>query len=91
MAFKVGDKDEKTGKVRYTVEVVIPLASLGLSNPIGKTVGFDLSVGVSNEAGDRRERSAHWAGLSEGVVVDRPGSARLLPATWGTLRFAPAP
>jgi len=23
-------------------------------------------------------------------VVDRPGSAELLPHTWGTLKFAPA-
>ncbi|MDB6174550.1 MAG: hypothetical protein JWL59_3861 [Chthoniobacteraceae bacterium] len=91
MACKVGDKNAKTGKTRYTVELLVPLASLGLNNPVGKTIGFDLSVGVANEAGDRRERAAHWAGLSEGVVVDRPGSARLLPSTWGTLRFAPAP
>ena len=50
-------------------------------------MGFDASVAVSNAAGDRRERAASWAGVSEAVVVDRPGSARLLPATWGTLRF----
>jgi hypothetical protein len=89
VAWKTGSKDEKTGRVSYTVELVAPLDSLGLSNPTGKRVGFDLSVAVANEAGDRRERAAHWAGLSEGVVVDRPGSARLLPGTWGTLHFAP--
>jgi len=44
---------------------------------------------VANQSGDRRERAMHWAGLSEGVVVDRPGSAELLPRTWGTLNFAP--
>lgn len=75
--------------ISYTVEVSIPLASLGLSNPAGKSIGFDASVGIANASGDRRERAAHWAGLSEAVVVDRPGSARLLPDTWGALVFMP--
>lgn len=89
MAYKVGEKDSKTGLVSYTVEAAIPLTSLGLSNPSGKSFGFDASVGIANAAGDRRERAAHWGGLSEAVVVDRPGSTRLLPSTWGTLFFSP--
>jgi hypothetical protein len=32
--------------------------------------------------------AAHWAGLSESRVVDRPGSAELLSRTWGNLKFA---
>ncbi len=88
--WRVGAKNEKTGAIPYTVEVAIPLASLGLLNPAGKTVGFDASVAVANAAGDRRERAAHWAGLSEGIVVDRPGSTILLPNTWGQLTFDPA-
>ena len=48
-----------------------------------------MMIGVANEAGDRRDRAAHWGGLSEAVVVDRPGSAVLLPGTWGTLTFGP--
>ena len=88
MGFKVGETDAKRGLTHYTVEVSIPLASLGLTNPVGKTIGFDASVGVANDAGDRRERAAHWAGLSEAFVVDRPGSTRLIPETWGTLTFA---
>jgi len=86
-AYRISAANEKTGEVPYHVEVSVPLASLGLAKPKGKTVGFDLSVGVANAAGDRRERAAHWAGLSEAVVVDRPGSTQLLPGTWGTLRF----
>ncbi len=89
MAYKLGEKDPKTGLTSYTVEASIPLASLGLRDLAGKTIGFDASVGVANDAGDRRERAAHWAGLSEAFVVDRPGSTRLLPDTWGTLTFAP--
>ncbi|MCY2995973.1 MAG: hypothetical protein NTY19_50200 [Planctomycetota bacterium] len=58
-------------------------------DPAGRSVGFDISVAVANQSGDRRERAMHWAGLSEGVVVDRPGSAELVPRTWGTLNFAP--
>ena len=88
--WRVGEKNAKTGAVPYTVEVSIPLASLGLTNPAGKTVGFDVSVAVANNAGDRRERAAHWGGLSEGIVVDRPGSTLLLPNTWGQLVFDPA-
>lgn len=91
MAYKVGVTDAKTGRTSYDVEVAVPLASLGLQNPTGKTVGFDASVAIANAEGNRRERAAHWAGLSEAVVVDRPGSARLLPDTWGTLQFLPAP
>lgn len=91
MAYKVGGTDGKTGLTSYSVEVSVPLASLGLANPTGKTIGFDASVAVSNAEGNRRERAAHWAGLSEAVVVDRPGSTRLLPDTWGTLKFLPAP
>ena len=90
VAFKVKGKDERTGHIRYTVEVAVPLAGLGLHDVAGKTVGFDVSVGIANAAGDQRDRAAHWAGLSEGRVVDRPGSAELLPHTWGTLIFAPA-
>jgi len=82
-------KDNKTGDTRgYTVEIAVPLASLGLTDVAGKTIGFDASVGIPNVAGDQRERAAHWAGLSESRVVDRPGSAELLPRTWGTMTFS---
>ncbi len=90
VAYKVAPKDERSGKIRYTIEVAVPLASLGLGEVAGKTIGFDASVGIANPAGDQRERAAHWAGLREGRIVDRPGSTTLLPHTWGTLTFAPA-
>jgi len=90
MAFKINGKENDSDRVRYQLEVSIPLAGLGLSSPAGKKIGFDVSIGVSNPSGDHRERAAHWAGLSEAAVVDRPGSAQLLPHTWGTLIFAPA-
>ena len=89
MAYRIGGKDARTGLTQYNVEVAVPLESLGLTKPAGKTIGFDVSVGIANEPGDRRERAAHWAGLSEAFVVDRPGSTRLLPETWGTLIFVP--
>ena len=88
VAYKDGGKDNRTGDIRYNIEVAIPLASLGLSDVAGKTIGFEASVGIANETGDERLRAAHWAGLSEGRVVDRPGSAVLLPHTWGKLKFA---
>lgn len=88
-AYKIRPKDPRTGEIQYTVKVIVPLANLGLNDVAGKTIGFDASIGIANAAGDQRERAAHWAGLSEGHVVDRPGSAVLLPHTWGTLTFAP--
>ena len=88
-AYKPGPTDTKTGLTHYAVEISVPFASLGLVNVSGKTVGFDASVGVANAAGDRRDRAAHWAGASEAFVVDRPGSTRLIPDTWGTLTFGP--
>jgi hypothetical protein len=87
-AYKVEDADPKTGRVPYTVEVAVPLESLGLDDPLGRSIGFDVSIGVADDSGTERTRAAHWAGLTEGRVVDRPGSTRLLPHTWGTLRFA---
>ena len=89
VAYKLGTPDAKNGTTPYTVEVAVPLSSLGLGSPAGKTVGFDASVGIANAAGDRRDRAAHWAGASEAIVVDRPGSTRLLPDTWGSLTFEP--
>ena len=89
VAWRTEGVDAKSGVTHYRVEAALPLASLGVSAPAGRRIGFDVSVGVANAAGDRRERAAHWAGLSEGVVVDRPGSTMLLPATWGTLVFDP--
>ena len=89
MAYHVGRKDEATGRLTYEVQVAAPWAGLGLTEPCGRRIGFDASIGVANAAGDRRERAGHWAGQSEGVVVDRPGSARLSPGTWGTLYFVP--
>jgi len=90
VAYSVKPKNAKSGSIEYTVEVAVPLKSVGLDNVRGKTIGFDASVGIANDAGDQRDRAAHWAGLSEGRVVDRPGSAELLPRTWGTLHFLPA-
>ena len=87
VGYRVNPKDQRSGNIQYTVKIVVPLASLGLSDVAGKTIGFDTSIGIANAAGDQRERAAHWAGLSEGHVVDRPGSAVLLPHTWGTLTF----
>jgi len=86
-AYKAENADPTTGRVPYTVEVAVPLESLGLDDPAGRSIGFDVSVGVADDSGAERTRAAHWAGLTEGRVVDRPGSTRLLPHTWGTLRF----
>ena len=92
MAYIYADADKPQvydPKANYIVQVKIPLASLGISNPSGKTIGFDASIGVPNAAGDLRLRAGHWAGSSEAAVVDRPGSAELQPDTWGTMTFLP--
>ncbi len=54
VAYKVKPKDEKTGNIQYTVEIAVPLASLGLRDVAGKSIGFDASVGIANPAGDQR-------------------------------------
>jgi len=79
------------GAEGYTLETVVPLKSLELDPPRNPTVGFDASVGFPDAGGRARARAAHWAGQSEAVVVDRPGSAALLPSTWGTLVFDRTP
>jgi hypothetical protein len=79
------------GAEGYTLETAVPLKSLGLDPPRNSTVGFDASVGFPDAGGMARVRAAHWAGQSEAAVVDRPGSAALLPSTWGTLVFDRTP
>ena len=71
----------------YTLEAAVPLKSIALSPARNSVVGFDASVGFADAGGKVRTRAAHWAGQSEATVVDRPGSAALLPATWGTVMF----
>ncbi|HEX7902070.1 MAG TPA: hypothetical protein VF950_30195 [Planctomycetota bacterium] len=87
-AWKLKGMHDRTKSFLYTVEAAVPLASIGITgDPAGRTIGFDASVAFANEGGDRRERAAHWAGETEAAVVDRPGSIRLLPRTWGSLTF----
>nr|MBA3686511.1 hypothetical protein [Planctomycetota bacterium] len=88
-AWRVEGKEQDSERVRYVVELAIPWSSLGIEAKPGATFGFDCSIAVANASGDRRERAAHWGGLSEAQVVDRPGSARLLPENWGTVTLAP--
>ena len=75
----------------YTLEAQVPFVSLGINPARQSVVGFDASVGFSDPAGRVRTRAVHWAGESEAVVVDRPGSTELKPATWGTLQFDRTP
>ena len=51
-----------------------------LEQPAGKQVGFDVSVGVANAAGDRRERAGRWAArrVRGGPPRQRPADAGLL-------------
>ncbi|MBA3685050.1 MAG: hypothetical protein H0W72_07385 [Planctomycetes bacterium] len=86
-AWKVMGRDDRAKRVDWQVELAVPLAAIGLANPKGRSVGFDTSIGIANESGNGRERAAHWGGMSEATVVDRPGSSRLLPEHWGTLIF----
>ena len=75
----------------YTLEARVPFASLGINPTRQPIVGFDASVAFSDAGGEVRTRAIHWAGESEAAVVDRPGSAELKPATWGTLQFDRTP
>jgi len=75
----------------YTLEAQVPFASIGINPARQSVVGFDASVGFSDPAGRVRTRAVHWAGESEAMVVDRPGSAELKPSTWGTLQFDRTP
>lgn len=53
--------------------IAVRLASLGINDVTGKTIGFDPSIR------DTRKRDIHRAGFRAGRVIDRPGSAELLP------------
>ena len=84
-AWRIEGKENDSNRIRYGVEIAIPLAALGITATPETRFGFDCSVAVANPSGDRRDRAAHWGGLSEAQVVDRPGSVRLLPENWGTV------
>jgi FlgD Ig-like domain len=73
----------------YTLEAQVPFAALGINPSRQAVVGS--SVAFADKAGQVRNRASHWAGESEAMVVDRPGSAELKPASWGTLQFDRTP
>jgi len=77
----------------YVVELSVPFKSLNMNPNVGanRIVGFDASVGIANKEGAVRKAAYHWAGETEALVVDRPGSSALLPGTWGTLVFDATP
>jgi len=49
--------------------------------PTGANRSIGVDASVANEGGDRRKRAMYWAGLSEGVAVERPRFRAVRPTT----------
>jgi DNA-binding beta-propeller fold protein YncE len=81
----------KRGGDRYTVEVSVPLADLGLSGAAGKTLRGDFGVIYGDPGGTVNMLRSYWSNTSTGLVNDVPGEVMLSPNLWGTVRFGERP
>ncbi|MBA4191356.1 MAG: hypothetical protein C0467_25530 [Planctomycetaceae bacterium] len=71
----------------YTVEAVLPLATLGLKPADGVHLRFDWGV-QSTDDGASAKRRAYWSNVLANGTTDEAIEARLEPHLWGTLAFA---
>ncbi len=75
------------GQEDFTVEVVVPLTSLGLVPPRGgESLKMDWGLLVSRD-GHQVQQRLYWADKTATGTSDEAVEARLNPALWGNLRF----
>ena len=72
----------------YTLEVSIPLATLGLIPGKGATLRGDVGVTFGNESGRTRLRS-YWSNQHTGIVDDAVFELQMEPSHWGVLQLEP--
>jgi hypothetical protein len=78
----------RTSSSQYTVEAAVPLKSLGLDAPQGKTMAADFGVIYGDAGGAINMLRSYWSNPATGVVNDVPSEIMLHPNLWGTATFA---
>ena len=72
----------------YTVEAVVPLATLGFAPRAGRQYKIDLGVIYSDAAGTNRAARVYWANQATGLTSDIPGEIMGRPNLWGAATVA---
>ncbi|HEV7403554.1 MAG TPA: hypothetical protein VGO11_11525, partial [Chthoniobacteraceae bacterium] len=75
-------------KEKYTVEVAIPLAALGLKPEPALEIRGDAGYISSDAAGITNTARTYWSNQNTGLVNDLPGEAALRPGEWGSFQFS---
>jgi hypothetical protein len=71
----------------YTVEAIIPWASLGGAPRKGVGYQADFGILTADSAGLATLVRTYWANKATGIVSDVPSEITLTPALWGEVRF----
>ena len=71
----------------HTVEVAVPLATLGFDPQPGKSYKLDLGVIFSDATGTTWSLRMYWANKATGLVNDVPGEIVPTPNLWGDGQF----
>ena len=66
----------------------MPLASLGLTRPGGRSFRADFGVIFGDPEGTINMLRSYWSNQATGLVSDVPGEIMLSPNLWGTVKFA---
>ncbi|MCW1915099.1 hypothetical protein OJ996_16045 [Luteolibacter sp. GHJ8] len=75
------------GGESYRVDVAIPLAELGLSDPANLSLRGDFGVIYGDAAGTLNIFRNYWSNRATGLVNDVPGEIMLSPNLWGNIHF----
>ena len=72
---------------QYRVDVVVPLAELGLTGVAGKKLRGDFGVIYGDAEGTIDIFRNYWSNKSTGLVNDVPGEIMLTPNLWSEITF----
>jgi hypothetical protein len=70
---------------RYSVELAVPLATIGLRPAAGMVLRGDVGFISSDANGSINVARTYWANKDTNLVSDLPQESWLYPATWGTI------
>jgi len=83
------DAQTKVSKAnnRYTVEVVIPLKTIGLKPVKGMKLKGDLGFIASDATGQINAARTYWSNKNTNLLSDLPQESWFVPQSWGELVF----
>jgi len=71
----------------YAVEVIVPLAQLGLAPQAGSSYKADFGILSADSSGAATQVRTYWANQATGIVSDVPSEIMLTPGLWGEVKF----